>query len=251
MKKLILLYLLSINLLYADSISIAADEWCPHNCDVDAQNQGYMIDIMKEVFEPLGHTIDYKTFPYSRAIALAKYGKLNAVVGAFAKEVPNFFLTSSELGINTNAYCIVQNNNWKFTGVQSLKNQKLAILQGYSYGDRLDKYIEKNIKNKNRIIVLSDNASSVTALKLLKAKRASVYVEDVAVLQYSFLKYGLTKEYKISGTEEPLGLYIAFSPALDSSKEYAKILGDGMIKLRKSGKLKEILARYGLKDWVK
>jgi len=251
MKKFILLNLLLLNLLNADVIQIGADEWCPHNCDADSQNKGYMIDIMKEVFEPLGHTIKYKVLPYSRAIALAKYGKLNAVVGAFAKEVPNFILTSSELGMNTNAYCVLQNSKWKFSGVESLLNQKLAILQGYSYGDKLDKYIEQYGKNKNKIIVLSDSASSVTALKILKAKRASVYVEDIAVLHYSFLKYGLNKEYKISGTEKALPLYIAFTPALSTSKEYVKILEDGLIQLRESGRLKKILAKYGLEDWVK
>ncbi len=251
MKKLIFLSLLGLNLLNADAISVGADEWCPHNCDVNAQDKGYMIDIMKEVFEPLGHTIDYKILPYSRAVALAKHGKLNAIPGAFPQEVPDFIIPKSAQGVNVNGYCVSKTSDWKFTGVKSLQNQKLAIIQGYAYGENLDNYIEKNVKDKKKIIVLSGNTSCSTALKLIKAKRASVYVEDVAVIKYRFLKDGLDKEYQICGTEEPLPLYIAFSPAFSESKEYARILDEGMIKLRESGKLKEILAKYGLEDWVK
>lgn len=44
-------------------------------------------------------------------------------------------------------------------------------------------------------------------------------------------------------------MYIAFSPAISQSKEYARILSEGVDTLRKSGELKTILKKYGLDDW--
>jgi polar amino acid transport system substrate-binding protein len=47
----------------------------------------------------------------------------------------------------------------------------------------------------------------------------------------------------------PSKIYIAFSPANHKSKEYARILSEGIVSLRASGELKEILGKYGLDDW--
>jgi len=46
-------------------------------------------------------------------------------------------------------------------------------------------------------------------------------------------------------------VYIAFSPAISSSKKYAAILDEGIKRLRKEGRLAEILGKYNLEDWVK
>ena len=45
-------------------------------------------------------------------------------------------------------------------------------------------------------------------------------------------------------------IYIAFSPQKPESHKLAKILSEGMLKLRESGKLEEILNKYGLSDWI-
>ncbi len=51
------------------------------------------------------------------------------------------------------------------------------------------------------------------------------------------------------GAPEPV--FIAFSPANPRAKEYARILDEGMKKLRSSGRLEKILGKYGIKDWAK
>ena len=50
---------------------------------------------------------------------------------------------------------------------------------------------------------------------------------------------------------ESIPLYVAFSPSNPKSETYAKIVSDGVEKLRKSGALKSIMNRYGLEDWKK
>jgi ABC-type amino acid transport substrate-binding protein len=44
-------------------------------------------------------------------------------------------------------------------------------------------------------------------------------------------------------------LFVAFSPGKDSSKKYSEQFSAGIADLRKSGKLKQILDRYNVKDW--
>ena len=49
--------------------------------------------------------------------------------------------------------------------------------------------------------------------------------------------------------DAPDSIFVAFSPADAKSKDYAQILGQGMDELRRSGKLKAILSKYGMEDW--
>ena len=44
-------------------------------------------------------------------------------------------------------------------------------------------------------------------------------------------------------------LFVAFSPINPNSKKYTQLISDGMSNLRKSGKLKTILSKYGVSDW--
>jgi polar amino acid transport system substrate-binding protein len=44
-------------------------------------------------------------------------------------------------------------------------------------------------------------------------------------------------------------VYIAFSPNLADAPRYADMLTRGMIELRRSGALSDILKTYGLEDW--
>lgn len=53
----------------------------------------------------------------------------------------------------------------------------------------------------------------------------------------------------IAGRLHDIDVYMAFSPKGNNSKKYAAILSKGMIEIRENGTLKEILAKYGLKDW--
>ena len=61
----------------------------------------------------------------------------------------------------------------------------------------------------------------------------------------------MTYDYRKPEANEdaPDSIFVAFSPANAKSKDYAQILGQGMDELRRSGKLKAILSKYGMEDW--
>ena len=44
-------------------------------------------------------------------------------------------------------------------------------------------------------------------------------------------------------------IYIAFSPKRADSQRYARMLSEGVVQLRRTGRLAVILSKYGLKDW--
>lgn len=90
----------------ADTISIVADEWCPYNCSPESDKPGYMIEIAAAVFQKSGHTVDYKTINWSRAIDKARKGKYTAIVGTTKGDAPDFIFPDQEQGVTTNSFFV-------------------------------------------------------------------------------------------------------------------------------------------------
>ncbi|MCP4722513.1 MAG: amino acid ABC transporter substrate-binding protein, partial [Desulfobacteraceae bacterium] len=84
----------------------------------------------------------------------------------------------------------------------------------------------------------------------LKAKRIDVLIEAKAVFDHTVKAMGMADLFRPAGSDgEADPVYIAFSPKHPKSKEYAKMLSDGIEELRQSGELAKILAKYGQADW--
>ena len=111
------------------------------------------------------------------------------------------------------------------------------------------KYIKAN-KGSKMIQFVSGNDPLAKNIKKLAAKRVDVVIEVKPVFDSIASELGLADKFKAAGSDgNPSPIYICFSPANPKSKEYAKILSDGVIEMRKSGELAKILSAYGQKDW--
>ncbi len=235
----------------ADSktISLRTDIWFPYDGKPGSDKEGFMIDIAREVFEAKGYKIDYQLAPWSRAIKDTRKGKYDGIVGAFKEEAPDFVFPENECGLSTTVFITKKGEKWKYTGVDSLKKAAIGVIKGYSYGEVFDKYIKNNSKNSKRIQIAFGADAFKSNSKKLMIGRLTAFVEDKMVAFSSLKKMGMADKVSIAGELFKDNIYIAFSPNRKTSKKYAKILSDGMVRLRKSGKLKKILSKYGLKDW--
>ena len=71
-------------------VVIAADPWCPHNCEAGSEHEGYMIDIAREAFGLAGIDVEYVNMSWARALQQARDGYIDAVVGALPGDAPDF-----------------------------------------------------------------------------------------------------------------------------------------------------------------
>ena len=236
---------------HADEIKLTSDLWCPYACDPASDKPGFMIEIAQEVFKSKGHTVRYELLNWARAIKDTKAGKYDGIVGASKADVPGFIIPSIPSGKLENYYFTLSTNDWSYRGVESLKNIKLGVINDYSYGDEVDKQVAK--KNPS-LTVISGNDALKRMIQMTEAKRLDGFVENPMVLYYTLMELNKNvqdfKPVSRNLASDP-DLFIAFSPKKSSSNKYAKMLDDGIHDLRKSGKLKEILKKYGLSDWSK
>ena len=236
--------------LYADTISVRADEWCPYNCAPGDKTPGFMLEIATAILEKAGHKIDYKIQPWNSAVEDCLAGKINAIIGASTSDSDQ--LIFGEEGQGFGGFCFFAKSDSDLTYdnfMSKIKLKKLAIIDGYGYGPKIDSYVKKNKENPNLIIsTTGDNALKVNINKLMKSE-VDLIVSDPNVAEYYSINMGLKGKIKKIGCEEDNQLFLAFSPKNPKSKEYAKLMTDGVRQMRKDGSLKAILDKYNLKDW--
>ena len=233
----------------SDTIILAADEWCPYNCKPNTTQEGYMIDIARAVFEKAGHTLEYKTTSWARAIADARAGKITGIVGAIPEEVPDFIVPKESLGSSQNRFYALSKTPWRYQNIASLSKVKLGIINGYGYHPDLLTYISANKSSPNIHVASGEHALEYN-INMVLQNRLDALVEDQNVYDITANKMGVINQLIDAGAlgaETPV--YIAFSPASPHSQQYAELLSNGIIELRKSGELLKILTKYNLKDW--
>lgn len=83
MRLLCILTLLFSAYAFAETkeVVLAADRWCPINCGENDPMQGFMIDIARLALHPAGYRVRYIEMPWQRALAMARAGEINGVVG--------------------------------------------------------------------------------------------------------------------------------------------------------------------------
>lgn len=248
-----ILFLLSLIIVtMADEITIVADPWCPFSCEPGSSKPGYMVEVAQKVFAKAGHTIKYSNLDWDVAIEKSRKGEYNGIIGAYIEDAPDFVFPANSLGNAGNVFFVKEDEKWKYTGIASLSKIKVGKIKGYSYGDALDKEFDVQEKAGNLFVATGDDALGVLVDKLMSGEIQAI-IEDPAVLSDYLVEnvmLDILGQLKEAGNEgKPSPVYIAFSPKNPKSKEYAKILSDGIQAMIGSGEMAKILLKYEIKKW--
>ncbi len=236
------------------TITLAADIWCPYNCDSKDERPGFMVELAKEIFQKKGINVQYVIVPWERAVEDARKGTYSGIIGARVGDAPDFIFPDEPLGFSSNYFYVRSDSTWQFDGIESLEAISLGVIEGYSYDDKLDAYVKLYHEDVNHIQPVSGETALQQNFEKLELKRVDAIVEDINVANNFLKQTGQKDKFKTVGEEPDVNLsnkyvYIAFNPVNKDSKELARILSDGMRELRKSGRLEEILSEYDVEDW--
>jgi len=229
-------------------ITIGSDPWCPHNCLAEAPQEGYMIDIAREVFEASGYEVKYLNVSWARALQMTREGLLDAVVSAFTTDAPDFVFPDEPQGRSHIAMYTPADSQWLYRGLESLTDQTLLAINGYSYSTELDDFIRSHTDDPAKVWVISGPAPLNRAIYLLNQHRADVYPEDVYVMTWALKDHAGIRPPRNAGLLQKTDIYVAFSPEHERSGQLAALLSEGTAKLRENGRIREIMATYGLPE---
>ena len=240
---------------HADTIRFSYDDWCPYSCLNDdhtaiaAEYPGYYAEVLRAIYEPLGYSVEFSIRPWERALEEAADGRLDAVLSPAKSEAPNLIFPDESIAELGWCFYTRSDSTWHYSGLPSLQGQTLGVLRGNNFGDAITDYIEANSKDAAMVQEVSGLDFIDKNIRKLQGKRISVMLDEPATTDYFIMQNNLAQDIVKAGCLPSQIMYPAFSPANPASATHAREFTEGIRRLRESGRLKAILARYGLTDW--
>ena len=230
---------------------ISSDEWCPFVCD-DKDTPGFLVEIMREISDNSDIKLKFSLLPLTRALNQVNKGLLDAVLALTSQHIVDNNLQRSGLTFGSlyNDFYVRSHEQWHYQDIDSLtdllqKDKILGIINGYEYGPVLDPIIAKY---KNNIFVANGETPLANLLKMLDRGRIDIILDSRYTVQYERAKLVESNIVRAGTQGSFTPLYLGYSAALDV--KMINIVDSGLVELRRSGRLRIILAKYGLEDWM-
>jgi polar amino acid transport system substrate-binding protein len=231
------------------TVTLCGDIWCPYNCAPGAHDPGFAVEIAQAAFGPAGYSVDYQTVNWARCIEDARRGRYSGIIGAIQTDAPDFIFPTSWIGQSSNGYATRKGDIFHYTGEKSLDGRVLGLVRDYNFTGKIGAYITAHAQDTSRIVYASGNGALRKNLDKLLAGRVDVVVDDWNVLRMLVQTEGLQDRLTLEYGADPAPVYIAFSPRAPQPQILAKILDNGIARLRASGRLAAILAKYHVTEW--
>jgi polar amino acid transport system substrate-binding protein len=229
------------------TLRVRADTWMPFNGEPTGERPGYVVELARMIFEPAGIKVDYQLMPWKESLAAARNGEIEAVIGANPTEAAGLTIPRGAIGMPRVALFVKKENPWKYQNIQSLNAVRLGAITGYSYWDSLDEFLKTNRSGK--VTFFGGETPLDDGIAQLKSGKIDVMAETLAVFIWTVRSQGGSpSDYRVAYLQAGEPIYMAFSKT-DTGIQYAKIFDEGLVRLRKSGELANVLKKYGLSDW--
>jgi polar amino acid transport system substrate-binding protein len=231
----------------AETLVIAGDIWCPVNCQPGSERPGIFVELAREIFAESGIEVQYQALNWARTLQQVRRGHLNAAIGAGVEDAPDFLFGTTPVASSRNCFFTLPDSTWRFTGTASLAGQRLGVINDYSYGDELNAYIALHHSDSERIQIAAGDTALALNIGKLTHDRVDVVLENAWVMQAMLASQGRVGALREAGCRSPdVPIYLAFSPALESSPRYVALFEQGVQRYRANGRLQALLDAYGV-----
>ncbi|MFJ2454919.1 substrate-binding periplasmic protein [Pseudomonas protegens] len=207
-------------------IRIASEVWSDYT---EANGEGLGWDILREVFEPLGVTIERCSVPYTRSVGLVQRGEVDAHMGAYRDESPGVLYPHWNYDTD-HIYALGLASNPELS-LATIASYRLVWVRGYKYQDYLP-----NIRRYNEI------RRRIGILPMLLYSRADYYIDAQTEIDYVLGQASDPSQFKRTHlTELPLYLGFASNPR---GREMRELYDQRMAQLVSTGRLRPIFERW-------
>ena len=231
-------------------VKLVSDPYPPYVMD-GPEGQGYVTEMAIKILHKAGYQAEYIAVPFRRAILGLDDGTYDGLL-AVSPGRTGFVYPENGFGTSQTFFFVLKSNPWQFHGIESLDSVALGVIDGYEFSGsqsvlhKIDAYILENKDNVRRVQFNHGTTALAQNMEKLKLGRIDAIVEDDAVFWYTAKKAGLTDQFKVAGNLTPIQkMTVGFSLKNPRARELAKVISDGVKKLKDSGEYDKILAKYG------
>lgn len=209
-----------------------------------------MIEVFREIFEPLGYEVQYLNTSWKRAVVETLKGEFDAAIGASPIDGEGLIFPEEELCRVRLSFFVKAGNPWQFEATSSITGKTVAVIEGYDYRPWFNQYISEHRNDPELIQEVRGEAPLRQNIQKLLAGRVDIVAGNKYCIEYVARELGVLDSIRFAGAgNRYTDYYIAFSPANADSTQLAQTLSEGIRALRSSGRLEAILNQYGLSDW--
>jgi polar amino acid transport system substrate-binding protein len=249
---LILLSLLLPFSVHAEDVNVATSTYCPLACGQDqVPHDGVMHEVLRRTFEGTKYRLIFHEMPYGRAIRDTLDGQYDAVTFAGTAHAEDFVFVRNLDMINVVQFATRADSNWRYRGVDSLKQIRFSIPKGFRTGNtEVDDYLDRFEQDPSRIRMTScDNPTMAQCSNLECMLNDRVDAMLVGSLAFRYITQREDVADRVRVDPEPVAMFynrIAFSPRCPIGEELRDMVERKIREMRASGELKKIFDYYGI-----
>jgi polar amino acid transport system substrate-binding protein len=202
------------------------------------------VEIAQEAFAAAGYEVEYQEASWTRCVQDARAGQFTGIIAAIPADAPDFIFPKTPIGLSGSGYAVRRGENFDFADTHSLDKRVLGVTRGYSFKGVIGDYATAHAADPNRVAFASGDGALAKNLGKLVAGRVDVVMDDRNVLMNAVADLGLESQVTLIDEPAAVPVYIAFSPRAPQPQLLARILDEGIARLRQTGRLQSILARY-------
>jgi len=256
-STLFILLLLTFNasMVVADKgriVKIGSDPWCPFVCVNNEELPGFMVEVAQHAMALYGYKVEHVNINWARAKQMVRSGELDGIVGTSKENSTStpYHFPNTPLGFSEICFFNSVLDSWVYHNAASLNSRVLGWINDYGFSDNdLDRWVKKN-KGTARVKAISGkDGLQQRMIDLLLLRRIDTFTEDRFVIQNILQNKKLNNQIEVAGCVGAKEfVYVAFSREVPDGVTLASTLDKGVEALRKTGKLKLILQKYGISE---
>lgn len=244
------------NISHAETLKVCYDQWPPMTIfpSEGSSARGVVIDMLEQIYTSKGYTLEYYEVPLARGLAMVVDGLCDMLPEyVFSKNSETGFVyATEETFAYTTVFVVRRGDPWRYTGIQSIKDKRIATGPGWDYSSSsvdYQNYID-DPENASSVEVIAGYDDVVDrALRMIIENRVDLYADNDIVLQYLLNRLNLNDELEIRrpGLENKLVERPIFSNKIPDVKRKAliRIWNEGRLSM-KGNKEKMLLEKYNL-----
>ncbi len=231
----------------APTLTFTSDPWMPYTGPLNAsEGEGYAIDVLREIYEPLGYKVEYIRAPWSESLDNVENGVNTALVCCHMHEAPQLIYPQNPIAPMHPVFFVRGDSGWRYIGPESLESIRLGVIQDYTYAYEIDSYVRQHLGTDNILVARGTDALE-RMIVALQEGRIDAFVENRPVGHFALreLQIAPGSIIEAGGVKAP-DVYVAFSPLLPDPRAYADIFDRRLVQLQADGRLDAIREKYGI-----
>lgn len=223
----------------ATKLKIATLEWPPYACEKCPEG-GATLKILKKYFKDSNIEVDFKFFPWARAVKMAQRGEVNAVWPCWPSDAKQYSLEMSPMTFSSPiAFVGKKLKVQSVKKINDLASSRLGAVVGYGYPDSVMDIL--NLAGKGVQLVVSDQIN----IEKLFANRIDFLVIDLINYKYLRGKHFSNIKIETEVVENSIvDLPFVFGSDKKNAKLFLDLFSDSSLKKRFGSELEVELKYY-------